>query len=115
MKLPKDTEPTLWGAVGGAALIAMIGFGFAGWSTEGGSAALGQAQANKAIVAALSPVCAEMFKQDANFAANLATLKKTDEWARSAYIEKGGWGKMPGAIKLTSETANSCAALLVKA
>jgi hypothetical protein len=111
MKLPKDTEPTLWGAVGGAALIAMIGFGFAGWNTEGGSAALGQAQANKATVAALSPVCAEMFKQDANFAANLATLK----WARSAYIEKGGWGKMPGAIKLTSETANSCAALLVKA
>jgi hypothetical protein len=66
MKLPKDTEPTLWGAAGGAALIAMIGFGFAGWNTEGGSAALGQAQANKAIVAALSPVCAEMFKQDAN-------------------------------------------------
>ena len=56
-----------------------------------------------------------MFKRDANFTANLAELKKTDEWARSAYIEKGGWGKMPGAIKLTSETANSCAALLVKA
>lgn len=115
MKLPKDTEPTLWGAAGGAALIAMIGFGFAGWSTAGGSAALGQAQANKANVAALSPVCAEMFKRDANFTANLAELKKTDEWARSAYIEKGGWGKMPGAIKLTSETASSCAALLVKA
>jgi hypothetical protein len=115
MKLPIQTEPALWGAVAGAAFVAFVGFSFAGWQTSGGPATLGQAQANKAIVASLSPVCAEMFKRDANFTANLAELKKTDEWARSAYIEKGGWGKMPGAIKLTSETANSCAAFLVKA
>jgi hypothetical protein len=56
-----------------------------------------------------------MFKRDANFAANLTELKKTDEWARGTYIDKGGWGKMPGAGKLTSETASSCAAFLVKA
>jgi hypothetical protein len=115
MKLPIQTEPALWGAVAGAAFVAFVGFSFAGWQTSGGSATLGQAQANKAIVASLSPVCAEMFKRDANFAANLTELKKTDEWARGTYIDKGGWGKMPGAGKLTSETASSCAAFLVKA
>jgi hypothetical protein len=115
MKLPTQTEPTLWGALAGAALITLIGFGFADWQTAGGSATLGQARANKAVAAALAPVCAEMFKRDANFTANLVELKKADEWARASYIEKGGWGKMPEALKLDSETARSCAALLVKA
>jgi hypothetical protein len=56
-----------------------------------------------------------MFKRDANFPANLVELKKTDEWARATYIEKGGWGAMPGVAKLDTETTRSCAALLVKA
>ena len=115
MKLPAQTEPTLWGAVAGAALISLIGFGFAIWQTAGGAATLGKAQANKAVAAALAPVCAEMFKRDANFAANLVELKKADEWARASYIEKGGWGKMPESAKIDSETARSCAALLTKA
>lgn len=115
MKLPVQTEPTLWGAVAGAALISLIGFGFADWHTAGGAATLGKAASNKAVAAALAPVCAEMFKRDANFAANLVELKKADEWARATYIEKGGWGKMPGATKLDSEAARSCAVLLVKA
>jgi hypothetical protein len=115
MKLPAQTEPVLWGALAGAALISLIGFGFADWQTAGGSATLGKASANKAVAAALAPVCAEMFKRDTNFSANLVELKKADEWARAAYIEKGGWGKMPDALKLDSEAARSCAALLVKA
>ena len=56
-----------------------------------------------------------MFKRDKNFSANLVELKKADEWARAAYIEKGGWGKMPGVSKLDIETTRSCAALLLKA
>jgi hypothetical protein len=109
MKLPAQTEPTLWGAVAGAALVALIGFGFADWHTAGGTATIGKPTANKAVAAA------EMFKRDANFSANLAELKKADEWARATYIEKGGWGKMPGVAKLDTETTRSCAALLVKA
>ena len=115
MKLPAQTEPTLWGAVAGAALIALIGFGFADWHTAGGTATIGKATANKAVAAALAPVCAEMFKRDTNFPANLVELKKADEWARATLIEKGGWGKMPGVAKLDTETTRSCAALLVKA
>jgi hypothetical protein len=115
MKLPAQTEPTLWGAVAGAGLVALIGFGFSDWHTAGGTATIGKATANKAVAAALAPVCAEMFKRDANFSANLVELKKADEWARATLIEKGGWGKMPGVAKLDTETTRSCAALLVKA
>ncbi len=115
MKFPIQTEPAIWGALAGAVLVTAVGFGFADWHTSGSTVTLGQARANKAVTAALAPVCAEMFKRDVNFTENLTALKKIDEWARAEYIEKGGWGKMPAATKLDSDTASSCAALLVKA
>ena len=69
----------------------------------------------KRMKLAIKPLQRRMFKRDANFSVNLAELKKADEWARATYIEKGGWGKMPGVAKLNTETTHSCAALLVKA
>jgi len=114
MKFPIETEPALWGAAAGAAIAIAIGFGFANWHTAGKTESLGVARSASATVAALAPVCVEMFKQDSNYEANLALLKKTDEWARYTFIEKGGWGRMPNTEKLSNDTASQCAAALTK-
>jgi hypothetical protein len=113
MNLPVQTEPVLWGAAGGAVLLAVVGFGFGGWQTAAKSDALAGFRANTAVAKALAPVCAEAFRRDVKFSSNLADLKKADEWARSGLIEKGGWGKLPGAADLDSETTRACAAQLV--
>lgn len=115
MKFPIQTEPALWGAAAGAIIVTVIGFGFADWHTAGKVDSLGVARGSAATAAALAPVCVEMFKRDSNFDVNLAALKKTDEWARYTFIEKGGWGQMPGTEKLNNEAASQCAASLVKA
>ncbi|MFN0005191.1 MAG: hypothetical protein ACKVPZ_09405 [Burkholderiaceae bacterium] len=54
-----------------------------------------------------------MFKRDSNYQNNLSELKKIDDWSRSGFIEKGGWGKMPGGAELDSDTGKACAALLL--
>jgi hypothetical protein len=115
MKFPPQTEAASWGAIGGAVLLAVIGFNVADWQTAGKSEALGTKRVTAAVAAALAPVCADAFRRDANYAANLVELQKTDEWSRPAYLEKGGWGRMPDTAKLDNDTSRSCAALLVKA
>ena len=52
---------------------------------------------------------------DSKFTANMAELKKTDEWSRSNVIEKGGWGKVEGGQDLSPEAARACALILIPA
>jgi hypothetical protein len=55
----------------------------------------------------------------ANFAhgldvdAQLASLKKTSEWERAAFIKKGGWDTLSGLKETVTGAANLCAQLLV--
>ena len=113
MKLPAQTETMVWSAVAGAVFLSIVGFSFGGWQTSKQSLSLGDARANQAVAKAIAPVCAEMFKRDSNYKNNLSELKKVDDWSRSTFIEKGGWGKMPGGAALDSDTGKACATLLL--
>ncbi|MFM9990473.1 MAG: hypothetical protein ACKVOY_03475 [Burkholderiaceae bacterium] len=112
MKFPAQTETAVWGAVAGAVILSILGFGFGGWQTSKQATSAGDSRVTQAVSKALAPVCAEMFKRDARFTNNLVELKKIDEWSRGSFIEKGGWGKMPTAAELDSDTSKACAALL---
>jgi len=63
MKLTPKMESMLWGAVGGAAALAIIGFTFGGWVTGGKAKEMAQQQTDKAVTAALSPICVDKFRQ----------------------------------------------------
>jgi alpha/beta superfamily hydrolase len=117
MKIPVETKPALWGAVGGAIASAIIGFSWGGWVTGGTAEATAMQRANAAVVAALAPVCVERFQGAAEVAANLAALKKADAWSQGDFIEKGGWAAVPGtkAPDQLSAVAKACASLLVPA
>ncbi len=113
MQMYEDYKGLVWGAVGGAIVLAVVGFSYGGWVTAGTAEQMAQQRSDAAVAAALAPICAQQFRQHADASANLAELKKIDSWRQSVYIEKGGWATMPGTKSPNSAVARSCAEMLV--
>ena len=113
MKLSPKIESTLWGAVGGAAALAFIGFMFGGWVTGGKAKELAQEQSQKAVVAVLAPVCVDNFRHATNAAENLVKLKAINySYEKGTYISQGGWATFPGSSEPNSAVAQACAETL---
>ena len=114
MKIPVETKPALWGAAGGAVVLAIVGFSWGGWVTGGRADATATQRANEAVVGALAPICVDRFKHEADLSTNLAGLNKVDSWSRGDFIEKGGWATTPGAAspEQLSAVARACALIL---
>ena len=114
MDISKETKATtrsaLWGAAAGAIALAIVGFSWGGWVTGGSAETLAKSRAATAVVAALTPICVEKFRQAADASANLVEMKKaTYAWDQSKYVEKGGWATMPGSTEPNSAVAKACA------
>lgn len=112
MKIPAELKPAAWGAVGGAIALAIIGFTWGGWVTQGTAEREARARSNTALVAALSPICVARFQQQANATEQLTELKKISSWQQGDFISKGGWATMPGSSSPDSDVAKACAAAL---
>ena len=110
MKLPRQVAPALLGAAGGALILAIIGFTWFGWVTGSTAEKMAKDRADAAVIAALTPVCVEKFKQSADAAKHLEDLKKIQfTWEKGAFMEKGGWATFPGTDKPNSGVAQECA------
>ncbi len=114
MNLPIETKPALWGIVGGAAAVAIVGFTWGGWTTAPKAELAATQRANAAVVTALAPICVENFRHASDATANLVALKKVESWSQGDYVEKGGWAKTPGTnpADQVSAVAKACAGLL---
>lgn len=112
MQVPPALKPACWGAVGGAAVVAFIGFNWGGWVTSATADQRAEHLASKAVVAVLAPICVDKFQQQTDSGANLAVLKKISSWQQGPFIEKGGWATMPGSKAPDSSVASACAELL---
>ena len=104
----------LWGALGGAIVLAAIGFAWGGWVTGGTAQEMAEEMAENAVVARLAPICVEQFKQDSEKDQKLKDLKKEDSWNRDDYVEKQGWATMPGEKKPDSKVAEKCTDLVIQ-
>ncbi|WP_038945966.1 hypothetical protein [Bradyrhizobium japonicum] len=114
MEISRETKaavrPALWGAVAGAIALTIVGFSWGGWVTGGPAETLAKNSAATAVVAALTPICVEKFRQAADASANLVEMKKaTYAWDQSKFVEKGGWATMPGSAEPNSAVAKACA------
>ncbi|QIO31356.1 hypothetical protein [Bradyrhizobium sp. 1(2017)] len=114
MEISRETKaavrPALWGALAGAIALAIVGFSWGGWVTGGTAETLAKNSAATAVVAALTPICVEKFRQAADASANLVEMKKaTYSWDQSKFVEKGGWATMPGSTEPNSAVAKACA------
>jgi len=116
MQVPAETKPALWGAAGGAILVAIAGFTWGGWMTTSTANKLADQRADSAIVAILTPICVEKFQQNSDASANLTALKKiSSSWEQGNFVEKGGWATRPGAGSPDYVLARACAEKLLQA
>jgi hypothetical protein len=116
MQTPEWIKPAVWGAVGGAVLIAIIGFS-ADWVVTSGTAEeMAQTTADEAVLAALTPVCVAQFKAQAADArqTHLAALEGESSWTQGDYVEEHGWATMPGTEEANDELADACADKLLE-
>ncbi len=115
-KLTPQVEATLWGAAGGAAALAAIGFFWAGWVTGSKAAEMARQQADKAVIAALAPICVDKFRHAQNADENLGKLNAISySWDKGTYVSKGGWATLPGNGEPNSAVAQACAEMLSNA
>ena len=89
----------------GAAIVMVIGFVSGGWTTAGAT----QNTADEAVLAARAAICVAQFMKIPSHEDALKTLKGTSAWDRDAFIEKGGWGKMPGEAQANYAVSRACA------
>ena len=112
MEIPMQLKPALWGACGGAVALAIVGFNWGGWVLGATAEQNAKRAASEAVVAALAPICADKFRQNADAGANLAEMQKINVWQQGAYLEKGGFATLPGSNLPDSAVARACADLL---
>jgi len=99
-----------WACVACTIATMVIGFNWGGWVTGGTAAKLAQ-QGRTNLAAEL---CAANFAHGPDVDAQLASLKKTSEWERAAFIKKGGWDTLSGLKETVTDAANLCALLVTE-
>jgi len=104
----------VWGAIGGAIVLAIVGFAWGGWVTGGTAQEMAEERAENAVVGRLAPICVTQFNQDSQKDQKVKDLKKEDSWNRGDYIAKQGWATMPGEKKADNNIAEKCAELIVQ-
>ena len=114
MKIDPSVKPALWGAVGGAVALAIVGFAWGGWKTAASARDLVQVGSQKAVVVALAPFCVEKFNAEKDASVKLDELKKLASYQQGDFIEKAGWATF-GADKPNSAVARACADALTAA
>ncbi len=107
-------QPGLWGAVGGAIVLAIVGFAWGGWVTGGTAQKMAEEMAEDAVVARLAPICVEQFNQDSEKDQKLKELKEESSFRRGDYVEKQGWATMLGEQNPDSKVADKCADLVIQ-
>jgi len=86
----------LWSCIGCVAVPIAIGFFWGGWVTSGESAKMAARAADRARIQLAASVCVSRFVAAPDAATQLSALRKTDPWARTELLEKGGWTDVPG-------------------
>jgi hypothetical protein len=114
MKMDPNVKPALWGAIGGAVALAIVGFWWGGWKTASSARDLVEAGSRKAVIVALEPFCVAKFNAQSDAAAKLGELKKLASYEQGSFIEKAGWATF-GSDKPNSEVAQACADALTSA
>jgi len=103
-----------WSALGGAAVLALVGFNYGGWVTSGTAERTGKEMAADAVAERLGSICVAQFNRDPQKSQKLKEMKDKDVWDKGRYIETQSWAIMPGEDKADSKVADACAKQLTE-
>jgi hypothetical protein len=115
MEFSSQLKSALWGAVGGAAALAIIGFNWGGWQTTSSANRMANEQAGKKVIAALAPFCADRFLKSADATQSADLLKLTTSYERGSFLEKAGYTSLPGSTETNWGVGRACGDLLAAA
>ena len=108
MEAPSQLKPALWGAVGGALALAIIGFTWGGWVTGSKADVLARQQVHAALIEVLTPICVDKFNRAENAQARLVEFKKmTSSWDRERFVRENDWAKF--GKESNSRVVDACA------
>lgn len=108
MNTPELLKPGIYGALMGAAFVAIVGFSWGGWMTGGGANKMANAMAHDEVIAALVPVCLDMSRTDNERAAKLATIREAATYKRRDAVMATGWATVPGSDAPNRDLAMAC-------
>lgn len=107
-------EASLWrlgqGAIGGAVLLAAIGFGWGGWHTNFQAKEIARNAADDAVLSVLMPVCVDSFAGKAT-PEQWVGLRAAQSYDRGTLVE--AVVKIPGKDSLGYTLSARCADILV--
>jgi hypothetical protein len=86
---------SVWGAIVGAIVVMIIGFGWGGWVLGSTSEKNGDTMVADALVERLAPMCLAQYNADADKDTKLKELQAKNRWEREKYVEEQGWATMP--------------------
>lgn len=112
MKTPEWVKPGVYGAVIGAAIFGIVGFGWGGWVTGGTAHDRAVAMSRDDVVAAMVPVCLDLSRADPDRAAALAGIREAQAYRRRDVLMATGWATMPGTDAPNRDLAQACLASL---
>ncbi len=102
-----------WSCVACMVATMVIGFGWGGWVTGGTATKMAADAADGARVQLAAADCISRFNGGPDATAQLAALKKADNYDRADLIKKDGWATMPGSKNPVEGAADACAQQLV--
>lgn len=108
MNLPIWLKPALFGAVGGAVVVSIVGFSWGGWVTGSSADEMASVEAHDAVIAALVPVCVDLARNDVDREAKLATIREAASYKRRDAVMDAGWATVPGADAPSRDLAQAC-------
>ena len=102
----------LQGAAVGAVATIVVGFSWGGWSLGSTADKMAKEQSERAVVAALAPVCADKFRALPDAEAKTIALSKVEAWKRGEEFPKE-FVTLPGETYPSSALAYACSTLLL--
>jgi alpha/beta superfamily hydrolase len=102
----------LQGAAAGAVATMVIGFSWGGWSLGSTADKMAKERSELAVVAALTPVCADKFRALPDADAKKVTLSKVDSWKRRDEFPKE-LVTLPGESYPSSALVDACSTILL--
>ncbi len=63
----------------------------------------------EAVLTTRAAICVAQFMKQPNAQEKLKELQAVNSWERAAFIEKGGWDKMPGEEAANYNVSRACA------
>lgn len=110
MTFPEWTKPGLYGALGGAIAVSILGFTWGGWTTNNSAETMAKDMASQEVTLAMVPVCLKMSVADPERTEKLAVLQDLSGFKRRTAMMETGWATRPGSDTPDRDLADACLA-----